>query len=254
MIERPLLRHASAIHLTSLQEQEEVAMVYATTKAIVIPDFVKKSVVIPEPIRQFQHIAKPVTSALRGNVVLFLSRIDRVKGLELLLRGFRVVLQEVSDCHLIVAGAGDLKLTQELKDLAKTLRIEDSVTWRGFVSGPEKWRLLGSAKVFVLPSYSESFGVAVLEALFAGVPVVVSNKVALHREIEAFNAGLVTKCDPDAIADAIIRLLNDTETATRLAANGKTMVEAQFSETSVLQRLLALYNFCLHDSRSAKHH
>jgi glycosyltransferase involved in cell wall biosynthesis len=253
MIERPLLRRARAIHVTSVQERDEVAIVYSGANGVIIPDFMKKSVIIPEPVRRSWNMAGhrvPRQEDRRSNVVLFLSRIDRVKGLDLLLRGFRLVLREFSDCRLIVAGTGDPKLTEELKDLARALRIENSVTWRGFVSGAEKWLLLASANAFVLPSRSENFGVAVLEALSAGVPVVVSNRVALHREIAASNAGLVTKCDPDDIAYAIIRLLKDPETATRFAANGKALVETQFSEESVLKRVLALYEYCLHGYRT----
>jgi len=133
---------------------------------------------------------------LRGKrIFLFLSRIHPKKGCDLLIEAFADAARMHQDLHLVIAGPDKVGWTSKLKELAERLHIAHRVTWTGMLSGDAKWGAFHSAEVFVLPSHQENFGIAVAEALACGVPVLISNKVNIWREIEADGVGLVQEDD-----------------------------------------------------------
>jgi glycosyltransferase involved in cell wall biosynthesis len=79
----------------------------------------------------------------------------------------------------------------ELKALAASLGVADRIAWPGMLTGDLKWGAIRCAEAFVLPSHQENFGIAVVEAMACGVPVLISNQVNIWREIEEDRAGLV---------------------------------------------------------------
>lgn len=124
-------------------------------------------------------------------LMLFLGRIHPKKGCELLIKAFAQTASLDDSLHLVMAGPDQTGWQAELRRLTQNLNIERRVTWTGMLSGNLKWGAFNAAEVFVLPSHQENFGVAVVEALACGVPVLISNKVNIWREIEADGAGLV---------------------------------------------------------------
>ncbi|OAM88321.1 glycosyltransferase [Termitidicoccus mucosus] len=129
--------------------------------------------------------------------LLFLGRIHEKKGVDLLLRAFA---SEIADkgknpeharWHLVIAGPDDNTYGSEMRALAGQLGIAERVTWTGMVAGDLKWGAFRRAAAFVLPSHQENFGIAVAEALACRVPVLISDKVNIWREIVADGAGLV---------------------------------------------------------------
>jgi glycosyltransferase involved in cell wall biosynthesis len=109
------------------------------------------------------------------------------------------------------------------------------------VQGADKLAVLADADLFVLPSYSENFGIAVVEAMACGLPVVISDQVNIWREIEGDGAGLVTPCEAGAVADAIARLLADPELRRRMGAAGRAAVAQRYSWDKVGEQLEAAY-------------
>jgi glycosyltransferase involved in cell wall biosynthesis len=144
-------------------------------------------------------------------VVLFLGRLHVKKGCDLLLRAFLELLQSRPketwrDLHLMIAGPCShpdyLKSLRHIAASCEALSPE-SVSFPGMLSGDLKWGALRQAEVFVLPSHQENFGIAVVEALACGTPVLISRPVNIWREVEEGGAGLV---DSDT-ADGCLRLL-----------------------------------------------
>ena len=206
LVELPILLNSAAIHFTSEAERKEAALLDARLAE-------HESAVIPLPIEQ-RAWSKGLATASPANggqgaesrqqfllrfprargkrVVLFLSRIDRKKGLELLLDAFAMVRNQQKDVALVIAGDGEEPYVRELKDRARRLghgarsleqgdkeREEDyGIIWTGHLSGEMKAAALAAADVFVLPSASENFGIAAAESLAAGVPTIVSEEVA----------------------------------------------------------------------------
>jgi glycosyltransferase involved in cell wall biosynthesis len=100
---------------------------------------------------------------------------------------------------------------------------------------------LRDASLFVLPSYSENFGLAVIEAMAAGLPVIISDQVNIWREVQAGGAGRVIPVDSGALAAQILELLNEPETARRLGQQGRSLVQARFQWAQIARSLAAAY-------------
>ena len=128
-------------------------------------------------------------------IVLFLSRLDAKKGLDLLLPAFAKVRKQQPETILVLAGNGDTDLTKRLHHECVRLGLGADVLWPGFLGAAEKQAALQDADLFVLPSYSENFGIAPVEAMNAGVPIVISDRVAIHQDVTAANAGIVVPCE-----------------------------------------------------------
>jgi glycosyltransferase involved in cell wall biosynthesis len=129
---------------------------------------------------------------LRGKrMALFMGRIHPKKGCDLAIEAFARVLRQQPDWHLVIAGPDQVGLREGLNYRAAQLGIARRITWTGMLSGAMKWGALRAAEIFVLPSHQENFGIAVAEALSAGVPALISNKVNIWREIEGDGAGIV---------------------------------------------------------------
>ncbi len=135
--------------------------------------------------------------------LLFLGRIHEKKGCDLLIQAFANSLSQLQnkdglqldDLHLVFAGPDDNLFARRLKEMAMRLGVNSKVTWTGMLSGDLKWGSFHCADAFVLPSHQENFGIAVAEALACGVPVLISNKVNIWREIKMHQAGIIESDD-----------------------------------------------------------
>jgi glycosyltransferase involved in cell wall biosynthesis len=122
---------------------------------------------------------------------LFLSRIHEKKGCDLLIAAFAKVAMQDETLHLVMAGPCHDDLIDQLKIQANQLGIAHRITWTGMLQGDIKWGAFYASEAFVLSSHQENFGIAVAEALGCGLPVLISDKVNIWREIEADGAGIV---------------------------------------------------------------
>jgi glycosyltransferase involved in cell wall biosynthesis len=129
------------------------------------------------------------------NFLLFLARLHEKKGVDLLLRAFAASKRELADTALVVAGPGDVATVTKMRRLAASLGIASDVIWTGPLYGNTKWNVLRAAEAYILPSHQENFGISVVEALACGIPVLISDKVNIRREIEAAGCGLVASDD-----------------------------------------------------------
>jgi glycosyltransferase involved in cell wall biosynthesis len=134
--------------------------------------------------------------------LLFLGRVHVKKGPDLLLHALAATLRNLpaaatGNLHLVMAGPDDHAYALAMKALAGSLGLEQRVTWTGMLTGDLKWGAFHMADAFVLPSHQENFGVAVVEALACGVPVLISSQVNIWEDIAQAGAGFV---DADDIA------------------------------------------------------
>jgi glycosyltransferase involved in cell wall biosynthesis len=154
----------------------------------------------PESQTKLFYQRFPETQGKR--LILFLGRIHPKKGCDLLIQGFHDVLgnlrtlaHDAETLHLVMAGPDQTGWSPELKRLTKDLRIDHQVTWTGMLDGDLKFGALHAAEVFILPSHQENFGIAAAEALACSLPVLISDKVNIWREVEKDRAGLVETDD-----------------------------------------------------------
>lgn len=128
--------------------------------------------------------------------ILFLSRIHEKKGLDILIKCVRKLIDENYNIHLNVAGDISSNYAEEMMKLSNDMNLKKDISWLGMLEGEKKWKAYHECDIFCLPSHQENFGVVVAEALACGTPVIISNKVYIWQEIQKYNAGIV---DDDTI-------------------------------------------------------
>lgn len=124
-------------------------------------------------------------------LMVFMGRIHPVKGCDILIEAFANAVGDDGSYHLVIAGPDQDGLKKELLSLADSMGIEERITWTGMLRAEQKWGALNAADVFVMASHLESFGIAVVEALACGTPVIITNKVKIWKEIEACESGII---------------------------------------------------------------
>ena len=237
LVEKKILVHAAAAHFTSERERFEAELVVPGTRSVVIPNPVAPIEVDYRPTGTF---LSRYPELLGKKVVLFLSRVDPKKGIELLIRGFAKFRATRPDAALVVAGNGDDEFVARLREQAQQLGVHRDVIWAGFLEGEEKRALLAGSDVFVLPSYSENFGIAVVEAMASGLPVIVSDQVGIHHDISRTGAGLVVRCDANEIQRALDQIL-DSELLWESMSRNACRLATEFSPEAITARLLPVY-------------
>jgi glycosyltransferase involved in cell wall biosynthesis len=238
-IERRIVSGAAAVHYTSAQERLEAVELGLGERAVIIPNAVDLASLPARAVAGQFRARNPQLADRR--IILFLSRIDAKKGLDLLLPAFAHVRAHYPQVALVLAGSGDAALVTRLQQQGRRLGIEADVLWTGFLSGDDKWAALADADLFVLPSYSENFGVAVVEAIACGLPVIVSDQVGIHQEIAAAQAGLMVRCAVKDLAEACLRLLGDAASRAVMGRNGQALAHQEFTLEAVTERLVELY-------------
>jgi glycosyltransferase involved in cell wall biosynthesis len=249
IIERRILRGAARIHYTSEQERIEAAEVGLNRHQAVVPLGIDLAPFAELPARGW---LRQRASGWAGRpVALFLSRLDPKKGLDLLLAAFARARAQRPDLALVIAGSGDAGFERGVRRDATRLGLGDSVYWAGFLSGTEKLAALADADLFVLPSYSENFGVAAVEAMAAGLPVVISDRVGIHREVAAARAGVVVPCERELLADALLRVASDASLRAELGARAQDLVRRRFSIQAMTVAVATMYEEVLGASHMA---
>ena len=242
LLERNNLNRARFIHCTSSSEKQEIGRLRLKTECVVIPlGLMNKDSIPVRPERSAQH---------RGiKNILFLSRIDPKKGLELLLRAVKTLKNKRNDFRIFIAGSGVEAYVKRVESMAAQEGIESVISFVGEVRGEQKMDMLQTADVFVLPSYRENFGLAAAEAMQAGCPVVVSNTVAISKEIEEYEAGEIVELNPESIFRALDKLLDNTAARIRMGENGQRLVREQFDLTTNVGKIVSLYKKILSEGK-----
>jgi glycosyltransferase involved in cell wall biosynthesis len=239
IIERYNLNQAVAIHCSTAEETRDVKNFQISTPSFVIPYGVHLPTLQPQAkqqIRQLYGIAQTTP------IILFLSRIHPKKRPDLLIESLKRVSDKSYKFHLIIAGSGDAEYVDYLSDLVSSLNLQSQTSMVGFVTGEAKDLLLQGSDIFVLPSFSENFGIAVAEAMAAGCSVVITPDVQIAPEIVASQAGLVVPGEVETVADAIAQLLTSPSLRHQLGENGKRLVSSRYSWQAIAQNLQLVYS------------
>ena len=193
-VQHAVLRDAEAVFFTAEAERDLAKTSFRPSnwRSVVVPYGIN------DPDRRGGDVAEQVEAfyrrfpELRGRrYLLFLGRIHEKKGCDLLIQAFARTAAAVPELHLVIAGPDQDGMQAKLRHLAETLGIAARVHWPGLIVGDIKWGAIRASDAFVLPSHQENFGVAVVESLAAGRPVLISNQVNIWPEIEGDGVGLV---------------------------------------------------------------
>jgi len=178
---------------------------------------------------------------------LFLSRIHPKKGIDLLIQSYAAICRSNSANsqsaipNLVIAGPGlETSYGQKMLKLASDLTPPDSVFWPGMLTGDAKWGALYNCEAFVLPSHQENFGIAPVESLACGRPVLISDQVNIWREINEDGAALVQKDTGEGTTQLLLDWIGlSTEAKLQMAAQAESCFQRHFSIDYVTRKLLA---------------
>jgi glycosyltransferase involved in cell wall biosynthesis len=236
---RGIVDGASLLHFTSEQEKSEAEVSGYIGPSRVVRLGISTEIFADLPPRGRFRARHAAINA--RPVVLFLGRLAPKKGIDLLLPAFAAVRERCPEAHLVLAGPDDNGYAHVVRRLVDRYGVNDCVTFTGLLAGEGKLAALRDADVWTLPSYAENFGVAVVEAMAAGLPVVISDRVDIHPEVTAAEAGVVVPCAVEPLAEALQRLLENPGERARLGAQARRVALARYSWDAVATEVVSMY-------------
>ncbi len=169
---------------------------------------------------------------------LFMGRLDvQHKGLDLLVPSFARACRHTNQ-HLVLAGPNEGRGADQVRQLAQDCGIQERVTLTGLITGKEKLAALNEAQAFVLPSRFEGMSIALLEALYVGLPVLITDQVGLCKEISHAGTGLVVSPDSEAIEQGL-RTLMQERVRTKMRGRGTGFILRQYTWDVIARDLMA---------------
>jgi glycosyltransferase involved in cell wall biosynthesis len=250
------LRGAAAIHCTSRREAERLETYGARANIVVSPLPILDATRVTETAKLGPG-RSPGAPSFRQRlgvgadrfIVLFLSRLDRKKNVEVLIDAIRVLASRHPTVHLAICGSGDPAYEAQLRLGARDVVAAGLVTFCGFLGGRHKADALLESDAFVLPSSNENYGIAVVEALQAGLPVICSDHVYISGDIADAQAGIVCPPTPEGVSQALGSLIQDRagggQVLTLMGRRGRELALTVFSEEVCVRRLLEMYESAL---------
>ena len=237
LFQNRVLREASAIHYTAEEEMRLAAPYAQGAPGVVVPNGLDLAEYAALPERGGFRAQHPEIGSRR--IVLFLSRLNFKKGLDVLIPAFARSARG-HDLHLVLAGPDDGQLAAARGWVAEH-GIGGRTTFVGMLDHAAKLACFRDAAMFVLPSYSENFGIAIVEAMACGVPVAISDRVNIWREIAAAGAGLVAPPTIDDLTRQIDRLAADPAAAAAMGERGQRLVAEKFAWSKIARELETVY-------------
>ncbi len=236
LIERANLNHSQALHFTSEQERQEVSRLGLKPDNFILPHGLSVPSPIPDAHSRLRQLLKLPPDE---PVILFMSRLHPKKGLDYLIPALGKIAHE--RFTFVLAGSGTPEYEAEVEALLAAAGIGDRTYRSGFVAGEMKELLVQGADIFALTSHSENFGVAVLEALAAGLPVLVTPGVALASVVEQHKLGDVSEVDVKQIASALQNLLGAPETTKAMGDRARELIFQKYTWNQIATQIKAVY-------------
>lgn len=236
VIEKANINSASILHLTSKLEQQELSRLNLNTQSFILPH----GICIPPTInharvRLREYLKVPADQP----IILFLSRLHPKKGLDYLIPALGKLTHH--RFTFVIAGSGSPDYEAEVKSLVTSHGIDNCTYIAGFVEGEFKNLLMQGADLFALTSHSENFGVAILEALAAGLPVLVTDGVALADLVQEKKLGYVTELDVNKIVSVLQHALKYPEEIKDISKRARQLISESYTWNQVASNLSSIY-------------
>ena len=261
LIESRVLRDASLTLFTSEEERILARKSFQPYSCVEAVANLGTAVPKGNPADQRKAFYAKFPNLIGKRIILFLGRLHEKKGCDLAISAFARLQDEIKvndgTLHLVMAGpGGDSEYGEVLKrmEAQKFGSRRSDVTWAGMLAGEEKWGAYRAADAFILPSHQENFGLAVVEALACGLPVLISKRVNIWCEIARSRAGLVSNDDFEGTFDLLSRWEKMSEQARdemRLAAHA--CYAANFEINKAASRLAELLQEIANDDGNNHH-
>jgi len=236
LVERHWITKASALHYTTNLELRESEWLGLRTPFFIVPNPVDQTEFSCLPARGVFRAAQNI--AADAKVVLYLGRIEPRKGLDLTLAAFAQASSREPRAFLVLAGPEEENYGAILKQIVAQLGIVDRVIFTGYLDAETRLKALVDADLFVLTSYSENFGMAVVEAMAAGLPVILSDMVGIAEDVREEQAGIVVPLSVEEIARKMSEVLSSEELRRDLSRKAIRVARERFSPMKVADIML----------------
>ncbi|GAB3759973.1 glycosyltransferase [Spirosoma pomorum] len=249
--QRQWTANTAAVHVNNQSEVEDVKRYLGHTRPHVT--------IIPNGLRPAEFKNLPVRGSFRKafgigqdkKVILFLSRLNVKKGLDRLLPAFARLKAERDDIHLVLAGPDDGYLT-EIEQYIQKNKLQACVTLPGMLIKEQKLAAFVDADLFTLPTYSESFAIAALEALAAGLPTLLTEHVGFGDYIRQYEAAHLCEPTEQSVYDGLTYLLTNPEKGDQLGKNAQRMIDEQCDIDVLANKLSDAYREAIERSQVGK--
>jgi len=238
LVERRHLRRAVCLHALTYSEAQDYRRFGLTASVAIVPN----GITCPRNVS-----AEPFLNQLpvlrNKQLVLFLGRLHYKKGVDLLCRAWREIMARFPDSHLVLAGPDFENTAATIRSLISELKLDGRVTITGMLESDLKWSALAAAELFVLPSHSEGFSVAILEALGMGLPVVITPGCNFP-EVATHACGLIANATTADIQAALadILALSDRDRQD-MGDRGRALVEREYAWPLIGSRIMEVYDW-----------
>ena len=237
------LNNAAGIHYTSQYEKNLSSKWKIKTENAVIP--------LGVDIPNSNILSRGHKSAVQDKLktILFLSRLDPIKGIETLIKTINILYQIRKDFNLIIGGSGTKEYELKLRKIIDDNGLNDVISMIGNVGQLDKNNIFENADLFVLLSLHENFGIAVAEAMAMNLPVIISNNVGIQNHVKDYGAGVViSENDPELIACQIGDLLDDDKLRIEMGNKARYLCENEFAWDKVARQTEKYYELILSKS------
>lgn len=224
------------IALTEFEKEQYKIMKVPDNKIVIIPNGIDLSLFENLPL--FGNFRKEYNISFDKKIVLYLGRIHRIKGLDILIKAFFDIQKENSNVLLVIAGPYD-KYQEVLITQINDLKIFDKVIFTGPLYGKKKFDAYVDADVYILPSRYETFPNTILEALACQKPIITTNNCGIAEYLQ--ECGIIVECSDKGLRDATRYVLNNETIARNLAKNGRLLIENHFEQRRVINEIEELY-------------
>jgi len=249
LIEWWTLRKAAAIHAVTDSEARDAKRLRLKPPVVIVPNAIDGSEFATLPDRS--KLSTRYSALWGETVVLFLGRIHPKKGLDVLVKAFCKVARTRENVMLVIAGPDEIGYRRRLESYLETEGAKARFLFTGMLRGDERLAALAAADLFVLPSYSEGFPVAAVEAMAAGLPVILSRACRIP-DFEEARAGFVVAPETEALCGAILRLIGDPLLRKQMGQNGRQLVLAKYTWDKVARQMVAAYQTVLASRKVGK--
>lgn len=246
LVQKRILQEAASIHALTDEETKHIRAIGIENTIIKIPNGIDPQEFQNLPPRKDLDRLFPGLQGKR--VILFLGRIHPIKGLDLLAKTFGKIARERDDVRLLIAGPNKEGYQAHIEKMLQTEGVLDKVIFTGMINGYEKMAVLNGADIFILPSYSEGFSIAVLEAMICGLPVIITSQCCFP-EVEISKAGFIIEPDTYQLANSLSKLLNDPELCKVMGENGRELVLEKFTIDKIANQMINLYENIMNYSK-----
>ncbi|MEP4484836.1 MAG: glycosyltransferase [Halioglobus sp.] len=238
LVQRPALDHVTCFHATAMSEYEDIRRLGFNQPVAIIPNGID----VPD-------VKKPARGVMR--TLLYLGRIHPIKGLDNLLPAWKEVQRDFPDWQLRIVGPDNRGYLKEMKQLAATLKLQ-RIEFTGPLTGRDKTQAYLNADLFVLPTYSENFGMTVAESLAAGTPAIATSGAPWAGLSEKKSGWWI-----DIGKDALIECLGTAMTQSRteldlLGINGRSWMMESYSWKNVAMSMRLTYGWLLKKNEKPK--